>query len=148
MNHRKLLWSVLFVLGGYSPLLTAQSQQWVVVDVAGQERVAFVPQREPYSTGGPAVSVPVPRGQALRLPSGEAVHSFEFIGWHEADAIRVVVWALVPREGGSSAAPRPAQDRFDRRQIVTMQLQSGEKLAVERLRELGMSRAELRVVER
>jgi hypothetical protein len=148
MTHRRVFSFGLFVLGLNTALLGAQSQQWVVVDVAQRERVAFVPQREPYTEGGPAVSILTPSGPALRLASGETVQGFEFIGWHEDAAIRVVVRALIPRAPATSSATQPKHDQFERRQIGTMLLRSDETVKVERLRELGVSPVDLRVVER
>ncbi len=148
MNRRLVLSCTVVALCGPTAMLGAQSQSWVVATVSGQERVAFLPPREPYTSGGPAVSVPMLAGQMVRLPSGEAVEGFEFIGWHECDAIRIVVRALIPRELERALAARHDDDRLERRQVATLLLRPGATVAVERMRELGATPVELKSVER
>jgi hypothetical protein len=129
----------------------ARSQTWVVIDVAGQERVAFVPQPEPYTTGAPAVRVPVPSGLQVRLGSGEPVDYFEFTGWHDAGAVRVVARALPPQ--GRNSAPRAegsstARGRHERHQVATFRVRVGESLSADQLQSLGMPTVALRLAER
>lgn len=148
MNLRLVLLCTVVALCGPAGTLGAQSRSWVVATVSGQERAAFVPQGEPYLSGGPAVAVPVPAGQLVRLPSGEAVEGFEFIGWHEGDALRVVVRALIPLDPREPPPALPKQDRVERRQVATLLLRPGTRVAVERMRQLGATPVELQVVER
>ncbi|MGE0864619.1 MAG: hypothetical protein AB7P34_12030 [Vicinamibacterales bacterium] len=94
------------------------------------------------------MAVPVPAGQLVRLPSGETVVGLEFIGWHEGDAMRIVVRALIPRELRTVSAALAEQDRVERRQLTTLLLRPGATVAIERMREIGAPLVELQVVER
>ena len=72
-----------------------------MVQADGKDRAAFVPELKPYTQGGPAVSVYLNR-EDVRTKDGLVVTGFEFIGWKEASANRVIVFALIPREGATN----------------------------------------------
>ena len=130
--------------------LRGQRREWVVVDVAGQERVSFVPQQAPYTTGPPSVSVPVPPADTARTVYS-AVEAVEFIGWREGEAVRVMVRALSPRAAdgaGVERVARPEGDLYERRDIASLVVKPGEATPVATLRELGFSSVNLRIVER
>lgn len=148
MTRRTLVAVAALCAVGPAASLQAQGQPWVVAAVSGRDRVSFRPQPEPYTAGGPAVSVPVAVEQDLKLASGESVEGFEFIGWHEGTKIRVVVRALVPgaRDGGRELPPE--NERFGRRQVATLLLTAGPAIDVPQLRELGAPPVTLRVVAR
>jgi hypothetical protein len=65
---------------GASAQLGAASEQetWIVVQSDGEERAAFVPAKEPYTEGGPAVSVYL-RSKNVRTKDGLVITGFEFI---------------------------------------------------------------------
>src|SRR5690349_21104632 len=71
-------------------------ETWIMIQSGGKEQGAFVPQLRPYTEGGPAVSVYL-KNKNVRTKDGLVVTGFEFIGWKEASANRVLVFALVPR---------------------------------------------------
>ena len=148
MTRRTLVAVAALCAIGSAASLHAQSQPWVVAAVSGTDRVSFRPQPEPYTTGGPAVSVPVALEQDLKLASGESIKGFEFIGWHEGAKIRVVVRALVPgtRDGGRELPLE--NERYGRRQVATVLLTPGPAIDVPQLRELGAPPVTLRVVVR
>lgn len=148
MNRRTLVAVATLCAVGSAASLHAQSQPWVVAAVSGTDRVSFRPPPEPYTTGGPAVSVPVAVEQGLTLASGESVAGFEFIGWHEGTTIRVVVRALVPGARDGELEPPPQHERYERRQVATLLLTSGPAVEVPQLRQLGTPPVTLRVVAR
>ena len=148
MTRRTLVAVATLCAIGSAASLHAQSQPWVVAAVSGTDRVSFRPQPEPYTTGGPAVSVPVAGEQDLKLASGESVEGFEFIGWHEGTNIRVVVRALVPGTRDGGLEPLPENERYERRQVATLLLTSGPTVDVPQLRQLGAPPVTLRVVVR
>lgn len=148
MTRRTLVAVATLCAIGSAVSLHAQSQPWVVAAVSGTDRVSFRPQPEPYTTGGPAVSVPVAVEQGLKLGSGESVEGFEFIGWHEGPSIRVVVRALVPGTRDGGLEPPQGNERYERRQVATLLLTSGPTVDVPQLRQLGAPPVTLRVVMR
>jgi hypothetical protein len=70
----------------------------VVLTVQGRA-TSFVPRDRPYTQGGPSAGFHVAEDAGAHTADGRIISGIEVIGWHEGDAIRVLVFALVPREG-------------------------------------------------
>jgi len=135
---------------GASAQLGAASEQetWIVVQSDGEERAAFVPAKEPYTEGGPAVSVYL-RSKNVRTKDGLVITGFEFIGWKEATSNRVLVFALVPRDDAENTyMPDGDPKNLRRRDFTTHTVGGTESIAIEKMRTLGIDpmviRAELR----
>jgi hypothetical protein len=77
----------------------AQERTWITITAAGTERGGFVPRDVPYTQGGPSVGVYLFDRQDVRMPDGQALTGFDFIGWREGAATRVQVFALLPKAG-------------------------------------------------
>jgi hypothetical protein len=132
--------------------LTAMAQEpqtWLVIEANGQERGGFVPKRAPYTQGGPTVGVYLFDQQNVRMQDGQALTGFEYLGWTEGTDTRVVVYALVPKEGAPNVyMPGGDAANLQRRDFATYAVASGQSQAVSEMRSLGIEPMVLRATSR
>ena len=100
-------------------------------------RASFVPRDVPYFEAGPSVSVPAVRSDA-RLPDGQIVSGFAFIGWSEGDSTRVMVFALTAPKGATNTYMPSGSHDFERRDFATYRIASGGSVQVAEMRTLGL----------
>ena len=136
----KKLVSVLALVGFLAISAVAQRPEtWITITANGIERGAFVPRPEPYSQGGPAVSVYLFDQRNVRTPDGLVITGFEFIGWTEGEATRVQVFALVPQKGAPNTyMPNGDADLLTRRDFATYRIGMDQGVAVAEMRGLGI----------
>jgi hypothetical protein len=130
-------------------LMWAQEQTWVTIAAADRERGAFVPRDRPYTQDGPSVGVYLVDRQDIRMPDGQVLTGFDFIGWSEETGIRVHVFALVPKEGVANGY-MPGGDRHNlrRREFASYLIRPGESRPVTEMKALGIEPMMLRSVVR
>lgn len=117
--------------------VSVQDQQVVVaIVIDGQERAGFAPRPEPYTQGGPTVSVPIRDAQA-KTKGGLVVRGFEFIGWKEGDGYRVFAFVIVPPRSGSGV-----ERRLD---FGSVHVPVGEAVPFEKMKEVGLTPWTIRV---
>ena len=124
-------------------------ETWIVVQADGKERAAFLPAAQPYTEGGPAVSVYLMDRKDVRTKDGLVVTGFEFIGWKEASTNRVVVFTLVPREGAPNTyMPNGDEKNLRRQDFATYTVGAEELRRVEEMKALGIEPMVLRTAMR
>jgi hypothetical protein len=80
MTKSSMVLIAALIVGASAQLGAASEQEtWIVVQSDGEERAAFVPAKEPYTEGGPAVSVYL-RSKNVRAKDGLVITGFEFVG--------------------------------------------------------------------
>ena len=130
-------------------LCWAQEQTWITIATSGKERGAFVPRHQPYTQGGPAVSVYLFDQKDVRTPAGEALTGFDFIGWIEGNATRVQVFALVPNDGAPNTfMPGGDSRNLIRRDFASYLLEAGQSQPIIEMRTLGIEPMVIRSVNR
>jgi len=128
--------------------LGAGPETWIVVKSGGKDRVAFSPATEPYTEGGPAVRVFLEKTDA-RTRDGLVVTGFEFIGWKEASTNRVLVFALIPRDGAPNTYMPDGDEKNLRRQdFAALTMRDGQTLPIEGMKVLGIEPMILRATVR
>jgi hypothetical protein len=74
----------------------------------------------------------VPEGES-KTKDGLPIRGFQFIGWKEADGVRVFAFVVVPPAQGS---PDGADRRLD---FGSVHIRSGEKLAFDKMKDVGIA---------
>jgi hypothetical protein len=111
----------------------------ITISANGIERGSFVPRPTPYTQGGPAVQVYLFDQRNVRTADGLVITGFEFIGWTEGEATRVLVFALVPQKGAPNTyLPNGDADLLTRRDFATYRIGMDQEVAVAEMRGLGI----------
>jgi hypothetical protein len=127
----------------------AQERTWITITVAGMERGGFVPRDVPYTQRGPSVGVYLFDRQDVRMPDGQALTGFDFIGWREGAATRVQVFALVPKSGTPNTyLPGGDSRNLDRRDFASYLVRPDEAQPIAEMSTLGIPPMVLRSVVR
>jgi hypothetical protein len=142
-----LVVSITWVLAG--ALGWAQTQTWIVIEAGGKERGAFVPRTSPYTEGGPTVGVYLFDRQNVRTGDGDALTGFECLGWIEGTAIRVQVFALVPKTGQPNTyMPNGDAKNLQRRDFASYLVRPGQSRSITEMKALGIEPLVLRAAVR
>lgn len=116
-----------------------QSDTFISITAGSIQRGGFVPRLTPYTQGGPAVSVYLFDQRNVRTSDGLVITGFEFIGWAEGDGTRVLVFALVPRNGTPNTyMPNGTDDLLTRREFATYRILRDQGVAVAEMRDIGV----------
>jgi ABC-type phosphate/phosphonate transport system ATPase subunit len=106
-----------------------------------------VPQVSGKTLGGFGVYL-VDR-QDIRMPDGQVLTGFDFIGWREDTGIRVQVFALVPKVGvANKYLPGGDSHNLTRRQFASYLVRPDESRAITEMKALGIEPMVLRSVVR
>jgi hypothetical protein len=121
----------------------------VVLDAKGGVVGHFVPLgKPPADVAGTrfGVATPVTR-KDMTLANGKIVSGFFVLGWQEADKTRVVVSAMVPRDGEPNVYLPPAERRRAavRHELARFALNVGQSREVKEIKGLGADTITIRV---
>src|SRR5262245_42640947 len=140
--------AIALLVSGSSTTWT-QGRTWITITAAGTERGGFVPRDVPYAQGGPSVGVYLFDRQAIRMPNGHALTCFDFIGWSEAAATRVQVFALVPKDGmPNTYLPGGDNRNLARRDFASYLVRPGESQRISEMSALGIPPMVLQSLDR
>ena len=149
MRKVMLVPAVCALLFASGPSMRAQARTWIRIDADGKERGSFVPRTAPYTKDGPSVGVYLVDRQDVRTPDGRALTGFEFIGWTEGAATRVVVFALVAKDGvPNTYLPDGDAGNLTRGDFATYLLRPGDSRSITEMKALGIEPMVLRSVNR
>jgi len=130
-------------------LTCAQERTWLTISTAGKERGAFVPRNVPYTQGGPSVAVYLVDQQGVRMSDGLVITGFDFVGWNEETGTRVMMFALVPKDGmPNTYLPRGDARNLVRRDFATYLVRAERSEPVKEMSALGIPPMVLRSVLR
>ena len=116
-----------------------QSETFISITAGSIQRGGFIPRSNPYTDGGPAVSVYLLDRKDVRTGDGLVITGFEFIGWAEDDGTRVQVFALVPQEGAPNTyLPNGDHELLARRDFASYRILRDQGVAVAEMRDLGL----------
>jgi len=140
MKKLTLIVILALVFGETGPGLAASfgKETWIVIKAGGKRKGAFVPDLRPYTEGGPAVTVPLDKGD-IRNRDGSIVTGFEFIGWKEGSTNRVLVRALILLEDAVNSDSSDGNEKNLRRQdFATFTVAKGKTVLVEEMKTLNI----------
>ena len=135
------LMTVVILVGLMNVPASAQMQadRYISISAGALQRGGFIPRTTPYTEGGPAVSVFLFDQRNVRTSDGLVITGFEFIGWAEGDGTRVLVFALVPRQGAPNTyMPNGDFDLLERRDFASYGILRDQGLPVAEMRDLGI----------
>jgi hypothetical protein len=135
----KIFLAVAFLLSLSVSAAAQQADTRISIMASGAERGTFIPRPAPYVEGGPAVSVYLYDRRNVRTTDGLIITGFEFIGWSEGDATRVMVFALVPRADAPNVyLPEGKYELLQRRQFATYLIAAEQGIPVSDMRDLAI----------
>ena len=127
-----------------SSVLTRAHQSkalYVVVSDATEMRGAFQPDDHPLDVPNTTARLMVRLMQKdVRLADGKIVSGFGFEGWTEGEGVRLVVSALLPRDGSNRyvETPRGRRPSFRKEEFARFVLKPGDKRSIDEMKALGI----------
>lgn len=117
----------------------AQEQRvWVDVLINGKVAMGFAPaaDRSSRNTRGVCSQLSEAGG---KTKDGLPIRAFDFSGWKEGDAYRVVVFAIVPTGGPVSQTPCSEGGGFKRAEFDSFRVKPGEELTIAKMKDAGLT---------